>query len=1105
MTGTDQPTPLSPSAALYRDSALGMFSSHPYWQERGARLFQRIVIGSLALVYTGAFYVWLRVHSLGELFNAVVAWISGIGGLAFMAAMAFCAGMLAAASFQLRWAMHKLGDEDAETGSDRPGRRLYWPVLGLLVAIGVGLPLVLTLAPGLPAEVRLFGALMALLPVAGLSYLLVLPSDPRVGFPFVSMAFTVSALAVAFAGSVILQMVLSVLPGRVLLFFPVLASLDGLRKAFLVVACGVALIALFKLALWHRSRSLARKTSPVADLLAKPDQPPKVDIDAWAAEVAARLEVSKEDVRTVSPGSDEVTDWQEESPFQPYFEGTKPTRDQHKVMMDFSHLARSRWGAAAADAADCGFEMILEGPSGSGRTACLDALALVSVVEYGVSAVLFVPDEGRVRLATDRLLRKIASLHLQHFLIAEPLEAAANGAGRKSWPDICVTTVAQWEKLLPGSREKAERENVRSSMCRYATVLVDDWLEHPLPVQLHLPFVVDKHRLLLESEMVPSARVFAFPRLTDTGRRLVVDRIIGHGGLIDEARQAARLRYRKELTARVIDLEVADLPSSIDRVANELSTLGRPTALLRQGVDAEEAERQTEDLRTRFPGSAITVCYCYDQFDALVGPVSSIVMKAMDGPDAVFAACARQPQDGLVIIRVRSAREAPLPAVTTPLIVERTGRGIAEAHLYNILRLIEPRTPAPQRAWGQLWGLPGPNGKSPPNYQEAGRLLLDRPKDIPEQARLDRRYLEDLEAFLALDSAFTRLYAIDCHWIQDPGPPLWLDRAGGPFGPNSLPLPEPTQAGGNAQTTVAWIGNDRAELGRSQLHYMDQLLLRRKQVFCPEILRVDPHSGIQIEAARFRDNGQDAIHPKLDLSWSVADAASCELPDFGYGGPDHGYLWIGYRQAHATLVLARLTELTNDLDSPTPCPAFEFSYRVGLQSLVLGPTLAVIDEQQQFREAFQHQLATCTSWGTSDSSFLPGVTYALTRGLELDLPGSAYLGKMLAFRCNDALGKFGQAIVWFVEPEGTGGTVSNAVQELLKGDGYLRQLATRMDTILTQGWDKSSPSDLARFWLPRRLRASVSVFERSLVKRLLDPIRETEQPGEAKTGGTEKW
>jgi hypothetical protein len=1110
----------------YCDVHLGFFSSHPYWLERGSDTIRRTLVGAAVFLYLFVTYLWMRGQGMDRMIPAFSSWLAGDSGRKAAGMVAFSAGMLAAASFQLRMALRKQAGDLARQ-RDLPVS--FSPATAVVVAsAGFVLPLVLTFAPGLPFEARFFGALIALTPAVTLSMLLPSPPSRPSMIPWFSGGVLIPLLVVGSASEAAATWIRNHLPLAVIEFFPVLQTLDGVRQSCMALCSMIAVVFAFNLLSWIqglrssrksgsgvapdrkpsfwrkllRALGISGKSDDAAEQAENAAEERRKQLIEWSIQLARHCGFSPEPACELAHESGDVSQFVEDSSFDLLMHGNRPTLDQFKALRDFTDLSVRCLDDPDGRVNGTGFEMILEGPAGSGRTSVLDAMALLSLLGQGTGTVMFVADAGRVAFAIQRLQKRIESIHLAPYATVGSIQDAWNAARRdEAPPDLCVTTPELWEETLPGQmvREGKDYDTARRLMMHYSTMLVDDWQEHPVEVRAHLPFILDKHRLFLESEMLPRACVVAFPHLTDTGRNLAVSRIMGDAGVIDEGRQVIRLRHRPLPNTTCIDVVCDSVDAAIDKLALSLGESGEPSILLRKGIDLEEAERQTLDYQTKYQNSKVTVCYCGDQVETVAGDMSAILMKAACGPEAVFALRAHRHENAIVFIRVRDRREIGSSGRITPLIVDRSGRGMAESHLRNILRFMDAGSPVSRRCWGQL-GLDVPSecGTKLPS-KSAGTLVLDLPELLPEAERRARPYLSKLGSYISLKDSFKYLEVVDCHWIPDPGPAPVAKAATGQSLPAYLYLPiaddSDTQAAGSS---VLWLGNEGSEIGRSQLHYADTLLLKRHRIFCPDRIREVASRGLEIDATKFRDNGSDAIHPKIEMSWSGEISApldhrngSAETPKdswqvaTGYGGPAHGFIWADLGSASGVHVTSRLIERVDDQDRPSPCFAYQYEWRARARPLLLCPTHSVIDNQEEYLEALKAFFSEAVPWGTEHPGFLPGLTYALTRGLEIDLPSSGFFGKILAFRLSGEMGRFAKVVVWFVEPSGTGRTLSNAVHELLKEDGYLKELATRMDLILRQGWEKSPPVELARFWLPRRNRKSVTLSERRVVAHLL--------------------
>jgi hypothetical protein len=1111
----------------YRDVHLGLFSSHPYWLERGSDWIRRGLVGAALFLYLLVTYLWLRGQGIDRMIPTFGTWLVSDSGRTVAGITAFSIGMMAAATFQFRMALRK---QVGDLARQRDLPVSFSPATALVLGLaGFVLPLVLTFAPGLPFEVRFFGALIALTPAVTLSLLLPAPPSRASMFPWFSGGVLIPLLTLCCLSDSVAIWMQDRLPQWIIEYFPVLRTLDGIRQSCMSLCSMTAVVFAFNLLSWLQGMKFAKELETTAEtenkssfwkrllralgLRGKPED--EVEIAAreaderrkqlveWTLKLAQECGFSPETAHEVCPELDELSQACDDSSFDLLFGGRRPTLDQFKALRDFNDLSSLCIDDPEGRVDGTGFEMIIEGPAGSGRSSTLDAMAMLTLLGKGAGTVMLVADVGRINFAIQRLRNRIESIHLAPYAtVGSVQDAWSRAVIGEAPPDICVTTPELWEQSLPGQmvREGTDYETARILMIHYSTMLVDDWLEHPVEIRAHLPFVIDKHRLFLESEMLPRACVVAFPSLTDTGRNLAVSRLMGDAGVIDERRQVIRLRYRPMAASTLVDVVCDSVDEAIDKLASALSHSGETSILLRKGIDFEEAERQTLDYQTRYQSSKIKVCYCGDQVETLDGEMRAILMKASCGLEAVFALRAHRHENSLVMIRVRDRREIGSINRITPLIVDRSGRGMAESHLRNILRFMDPQSPVSRRCWGQL-GLDIPTQGSRLPVKTTGTLVLDLPELLPESERRARPYLAKLGSYISLKDRFKYLERMDCHWIPDPGPMSVAREVLGQAAPTTLHLPVPDEAGIHEKgSSVLWLGNEGSELGRTQLQYTESLLLKRRRVFCPDRIREGTSRGLEIEASKFRDNGRDAIHPKIELEWIQKDEAVENGPSensitpnsdrlvsvsTGYGGPHHGFIWADLASSAGVQVNSRLIERVDDMDRPSPCFAHPYEWRARVRPLLLGPTDAVIEQQEEYLKTLKSFFAQSREWGTGHTSFLPGLTYALTRGLEVDLPSSGFFGKVLAFRLEGSMRKFAEAVVWFVEPIGTGRTLSNAVHELLKEEGYLKELATRMDKILRQGWEKSPLNELARFWLPRKHRKAVILGERRIVSNLL--------------------
>ena len=103
----DEPTDTSLSHREYRDEHRGIFSSHPYWLERGSNFIRLVLVGSAISIYLLVTYLWLRGHGINRMIPALGNWLVSDTGKIVAGIAVFGMGMMTAATFQLRMALRK--------------------------------------------------------------------------------------------------------------------------------------------------------------------------------------------------------------------------------------------------------------------------------------------------------------------------------------------------------------------------------------------------------------------------------------------------------------------------------------------------------------------------------------------------------------------------------------------------------------------------------------------------------------------------------------------------------------------------------------------------------------------------------------------------------------------------------------------------------------------------------------------------------------------------------------------------------------------------------------------------------------------------------------
>lgn len=211
------------------------------------------------------------------------------------------------------------------------------------------------------------------------------------------------------------------------------------------------------------------------------------------------------------------------------FGGVRPTEDQFKAMELFIDRGRVCIGNVTAG------DLLLEGENGVGKTTTLLACALQTLLIKGEKSVVFAPDATSRRLIVESLRMWLDGLLVGHCFRIEELNKSMVSVWLSSpqdFPDILVSSPEDWEDSFFGelcdelkpeepamssanaawgqkdtqsTAEKdkkaayASQKQIHKWLLGITTMLVDDvanvaWTNSHVT---HLPFILDKHRLLL--------------------------------------------------------------------------------------------------------------------------------------------------------------------------------------------------------------------------------------------------------------------------------------------------------------------------------------------------------------------------------------------------------------------------------------------------------------------------------------------------------------------------------------------------------------------------------------------------------------------------------
>jgi hypothetical protein len=181
-------------------------------------------------------------------------------------------------------------------------------------------------------------------------------------------------------------------------------------------------------------------------------------------------------------------------------------------------------------------DFILEGPTGSGRTATLIAVLLQSALVTGDTAIVLVGSGAKRDNLVSRLLMATRSLRVDGFIGVGPLtpDAVSQWAGAPDTPvDQGATTIAP--RILVGTLEGLEAaffstpyafNALRRVLLQVDTVAIDDLDGFRTDDHLHLPHTLAKLRLIRASEGQPLRTILITRPIADAARQLVARQLM---------------------------------------------------------------------------------------------------------------------------------------------------------------------------------------------------------------------------------------------------------------------------------------------------------------------------------------------------------------------------------------------------------------------------------------------------------------------------------------------------------------------------------------------------------------------------------------------------
>jgi hypothetical protein len=818
--------------------------------------------------------------------------------------------------------------------------------------------------------------------------------------------------------------------------------------------------------------------------------------------------------------------------FREYFAGVQPSRDQvnaFRTIYDrFAEMEKHAPGKPVWDQRSC--DVLLEGPVGSGRTAVAAASVVQAAVVRGHTSLVLVPSGGKASSVLRRIRKAARESGVARYLSLGVLTAegvrtwAEPGVGGKrsgaasagepvageeslsqvaerqaeerqtadlewsriapnSTPDVLVGTLADFERTFFSGAANFER--LAAVLSRIELVVVEDLDLFPVRDRIHLPFILNKIRLLLGAEGRRCQTIVVAPGLVPGAREYLEERLLS----ATVRRERVCLRPfgmgpdRKEpwhLSLRASKPGPGGISEVIERCAKACVEGGTEVIIHSPSMSASE-RREIGSLIASAGTASVRVVADLDDLDFEDRDrLGAVFHAAREGVGASLAIRGHAGSTDVVVFSVlpsavRTLEEPSRESITA--IPSGRSRALFPLHLASMARFLGRGRPIHRRLWSKF-GLAVEGELAAMHLVAEDRPSAKRPEDQsylvdPPDPVSGRGELPGIWSWVAMGPGdFPPLPSpVDLGDLIDHSAAIEVEAGGSEFVPIRRDLGRPGLSEDSERRRAEWLSEDRQSVGADDLAYAPHLRFESGEASF-FMNRIDEPDGrdlgaIRIEGALWSERHGAATQPYL-VAWRLeefsvgkaflpkSNALSCR--------PDR------FRLVEVDVDPLRLKELlaTPEAADPKAVTAFTRQF-LGLK------VAAVFDERggthpQTLRLRYESSMSVL-SFGFPEADreptrmrtlllegwpdpvpgrrIVPELGAALTFAIRRHLPGLERLARCIGIkvRCGDGRERYAAILV---EPRSTSGTayelLSRVTRDPQLASGFFETAARSLET-----------------------------------------------------------
>lgn len=723
----------------------------------------------------------------------------------------------------------------------------------------------------------------------------------------------------------------------------------------------------------------------------------------------------------------------------------RPTIDQALAVNDFIDLGVPARSLTAVEhpVNPPAMDLIVDGEVGAGRTTAVMAMAAHTLVARGQRAVVLTPSDSRAVAWERRFRRLLKELGFLRFTSVfnlsthkgqrvQEMESWLDGA--EPFPNIFIGTAEQFQLWFQGQTNRRKQQS-RQLLPLLEVIFVEDFFEHDPLVQQHLPFMLDAHRLILHAFSSRLQTVVTLPSLGEFAAKRVIGRLFPQ--VIDPADHRARVRMRHNVRGWRIVVPADDPRDTLVKMAVRSLQRERDVLVFQKEGDPRRLSALRTEINSRVPSAKRESLQVYGDLDELssedVNPAGVILTISHMEDSIGYALQAWGNREECVVFQIMpkdSIIVSASPGGICPILASRDARGFLVDHLSGALACIPERWPIPLKAWQLIGLLPGMVAVSDERIRRVLASFSVDQRDSGDEARdaADFIYLDELRALPGEElgpRTITRYPGRAGRIASTPGRPFGIQ----------LELFHDTDRVDLGTCEVRWTRHEesRAELDRSDLRHLVDFRYRRGEGFLvPTDFRYDEEDGYEFVTTFAIGAGFDAIYPKWSFHWSGLPRANhIQIR----GGGSHPIRYFTVDLDDFGLLLCGISERFNDLGQLEEIsPPIKFAYRARVTGILLSAT----DYDGDPGELAQQLLDLRWTSEDKEAERARYLTLAFERAFRRVMPGYENYGRCVALELTGGLAKYGEAVVWILENDTSGQSVSDAVMALLDDQKYWR-------------------------------------------------------------------